>query len=257
MTEPDIWNSWRPADWTRSDDYPNAEANLGPERWAWEFLRRNADYQNDCKKAFLTVSDKQKEVALRIGIIFDTDVDEDLRSKLQNYGLEWFIMPFHNETSIAFTKRNIVSVQRFRGEEQRAIGSTDGVTVNCNFIPLYPKSDNELVFKVYLDRDIDQQLHELRHTIHRAKDLLPATVTQRSIRVEGKKFPTYLQLLDAFWSGETKIPQIARKLAQTLDPTMSDRDDDYFDKMDRLVKRLEKGASRARTLSESGYLLLL
>ena len=35
--------TWLP-DWTDAGAYPNAD-DLHPEQWAWEFLRRNPDYQ--------------------------------------------------------------------------------------------------------------------------------------------------------------------------------------------------------------------
>src|SRR5690242_9535859 len=35
---------WVPPDWTQQNEYPNPN-NTTPLQWAWEFLRRNPEYQ--------------------------------------------------------------------------------------------------------------------------------------------------------------------------------------------------------------------
>ncbi|MCU7871351.1 MAG: hypothetical protein KZQ91_01265 [Candidatus Thiodiazotropha sp. (ex Lucinoma borealis)] len=39
-------SKWLP-DWRKSSEYPSSGKDLSPEAWAWEFLRRNPEFQDD------------------------------------------------------------------------------------------------------------------------------------------------------------------------------------------------------------------
>jgi hypothetical protein len=55
---------WVP-DWQNSSQYPRATKNVPMERWAWEFLRRNPDYQADYERLAVITGDGEAILAIR------------------------------------------------------------------------------------------------------------------------------------------------------------------------------------------------
>jgi hypothetical protein len=78
------------ADWTQPSEYPDP-ASAAPTRWAWEFLRRNRDYEADWKRYALanrTVANRFPELSAYVEcLIADTVASWDrLREPFQSEG---------------------------------------------------------------------------------------------------------------------------------------------------------------------------
>jgi hypothetical protein len=62
-------NDWRP-DWTDETQYPSPDQHgsdaLSNEEWAWEFLRRNTDYQRDAERTKIAFTEENNDPELDI-----------------------------------------------------------------------------------------------------------------------------------------------------------------------------------------------
>lgn len=83
-------NSWRP-NWKDKTQYPMPNDDILIEQWAWEFLRRNEEYQKDYNQKFcdLPPLKKQKDNWIKYGPI----INELQKFFAQKYGISYPVEP--------------------------------------------------------------------------------------------------------------------------------------------------------------------
>ena len=231
------------ANWRGLDDYP--APNAPPRRWAWEFLRRNADYQRDFKRVeveprpgrvLITKAEIHRHIERGLGTTPDAFNPRDLAALMRGdllspllEGLErkWGLCPLANPARSEAWRHFAFTVERIT---YIAPGNT---------LPTSTRSAKiGIVFD--LDLPIKAQLARAEAALARWASLHEREIIKR--RDDLDKFATYLRILDARAERVT-VPAIA----------------DWFSREDAGgwdESRVRKAAKRARELSADGYRLI-
>ncbi|HAG75166.1 MAG TPA: hypothetical protein DCL53_06870 [Thauera sp.] len=210
-------------DWRDSSAYPKEAA---ARWWAWQFLRRNRDYQTDYAQWAAAMAryttdyenvDKPDDAPFldRWGVIVMWDpVDPDHHATPSD---SWLPRPIHH------------AVERPRLHE-----------AVMKFDLRYPIDRQIEYAKAYLMGQVEhlQRVHEFRGST-------PVKFSAKG--PHKRKLPEYLRALDASLAGAT-----VREIAETLYPHLARELT-----RDAGMVRAEEAISRGRELSDSGYLDLM
>jgi len=227
---------WRP-DWQRAEAYIFADA-LGLRYSAWEFLRRNSDYQKDWEEALRLFQRAGPEVAQHgfprvrtldpssehFIIIGSLAAADELRKR---WGIQGFVNPEHNRPrQLIFQHPNeIVAI--------KANAGNDPITIKL--------AENEVLVKFKMDMALESQMAS-------AKMLLSGMQEDSHIRVRKQRrhkasWRLYLRILDAKAAGATY-----KEMMVLFEPS-ADAD---------LIKKVGDTLQRAKRMTRpAGYLGIL
>jgi len=222
----EVRESWRP-DWRDATQYPDPETT-SMAQWAWEFLRRNAEYQKyfvDSVKAMLTSDPSdptEQELPRKYGLARMVDPAEPFSEKiiLRNLGCPHYAW-YHPE--------------------------------NPATVALTASEPGDVVMKFNVRYPLAAQVKWAKHILERFRALNKDAGFTEPIdpRAQIRKYPFYLQLLDARAAGVS-----AREIAKAIVPGADD--DEKNPPPERAYDRpVYDGLDAARKLSREGYRYLL
>jgi hypothetical protein len=216
-------NSWRP-NWKNPDDYPDELTNM--RVWAWEFLRRNHDYQ----RSFFYGAQKVKALAVDDSDIIEgmevEDWDDSFKESLYEKTLFHYSLAKINyvekESLILFRmlppwvdnagiKTNNHSKDTSENLEDIIFSEAEVARFILN-IEDFEECKNDygtiaMKFNVFLP--IDAQLEKARKKIEEARKKLEGShdknIYGKSQRTRTNQLKDYLRLLDAQFSGATIV----------------------------------------------------
>jgi hypothetical protein len=227
------------------------------ERWAWQFLRRNREYQHDydilvrrrpdgwtmpapqddlayfiCNPPAIN-KETYKEYARRLQSegVHKHSIESLYSARLRKYELFEMVAP-ESETPPRFRRRRVPFKEFFFGDlpiDARTLLDTEAGALFDLSLPLREQL-------TWVGQILD---HEQRKLIKRGK------VFPREHRVREPNYPLYLRLLDAEASG-AKV----REMADILIP-------DHEGGREAAVKNVRDGLKAAKQLRDGGYLQLL
>ena len=242
----DSVNNWRP-DWKESGNYPDPQ-NTSNVQWAWEFLRRNNEYQEHFLWAQENLkSDDRSDFVFDVNL-FDPSPNYEVTRKAQGYFNKYqinaFIDPSLDYTPVLndfFEIKNMViqhnpefSVERFFDDESEKIVS----------IYRGPHPESPAVGEVFLRLDMTKSLSSQWETKYEELRRIQASLGLKQKHLKphylGDELVVFLRILDASIKG-VKLKEIAKRL--DVAGTVPDPDFKTFS------KKLEK----ANKLSKSSY----
>lgn len=201
--------SWLP-DWRDPTQYPTAN-ELSYLKWAWEFLRRNPDYQKDFElfKELRAAEDRHSESPQPL-----IQVEKQIQTLLFKHHLENY-MPDPAKPAKNFG----LSGLHFMGDRfPRSRGFNPAATVEasynqekrcieyvCNLQPSIPLTETQVVVTFDLNLPLAPQLNKLHYSLSGRQEQLrndnklsmPQSPTKRSL------YPRLLRILDARARGVT------------------------------------------------------
>lgn len=260
-------SGWRP-DWRNKSAYPK---DLQPQEWAWEFLRRNPDYQSDYDH-FTTLPDSDQVVGVKNGKwkgtpSLDGQLDnfycnppenagETLREyeqRLQNNGIDdWLVLPFAEYMTRRY-KVEPTPCDPAAPLPGHAV-FTDLATENrlppwCVTIDEsgdFMRFQHMPIFAFDLNQSIDKQLEVVKSQL---LDMIEfrkfhgTFMPEPERRNQLSKYPTYLRLLDADFACAT-----SSEMAEVLYPGDVNVHPDYS-----ASKKVRQQLKAAIQLRDSDY----
>ena len=179
-----------PLDWKNSSDYPSEqeakEASL--DRWAWAFLARNPQFQNELTEA-------RKEAAPsddgQRGLIGWSQTP--IGKVLKKWGVEWPRLPEWIESGlcdspVVFQKHPVHAAT---------------VKIEGQFYRLMPESESRVVLEFDLTAPLPAQLTRAKKILDASKDLIKEKLPAEN-RKQVAMYPLYLRVLDANAAKATK-----------------------------------------------------
>lgn len=180
--------TFKACDWKNAADYPDP-GTASMHRWAWEFLRRNLEFQGEYVKA-MREHDEMEQRGEPPPLAWN---QRPIGKVLRKWGVAHVPGALHDETDSFFEFENFPQFLR-RGE-------IDGQSFEyCR------PSLSRMALAFDLSAPIQPQ-------VERAKKLLEMNQKDRASRIEGirkrnneasKMFPVYLRVLDALNAGVTQ-----------------------------------------------------
>lgn len=237
------------ADWKTHSDYPGDDATYS--QWAWEFLRRNSEYQ--------------KDQALWEALGTAASIFDDIRSKAVPIPRIVVCEPpaLLNETMAELKSRVGVARVKFYSpveyfkrtyrtgcapsplrkecypmlfEDVSAVSYSDYINpreIDGRYNRMEVKSENEILVKLRLDVPIDIQLKRIKKMVESIEEYSPYDA-----RLHVGKFKYYLRAYDARLAGET-AKNIADVLSQECVQGTKDFDEktigNFWKAADRLI----------------------
>lgn len=213
------------ADWRNKDDYPSQGASYA--QWAWEFLRRNAEYQSDYARyermsaagllGFSVVRSSNEPIPDLIiceppSIAGETYAD--LKDRLGENGksivifspTEYFRRKYKVDRPVTY-KRREVHPGFFSGVLGNCIaGFDDYLFADGRYNSMEVRRKEEVAVRIRLDVPIDAQLGIIKQNIRELDGYNPYDV-----RLHVRKFMVYLRAHDGVLAGCT-----AREIADKL-----------------------------------------
>lgn len=255
------------ASWGDPSKYPKRDACFLPNRWAWEFLRRNPGYQDDWQ---MFQSLKEAILAGNGGgesLIEDQRYwyyepermagEDDAAWRLRARGMGGKRTPIINRLADKWKLAMPHLPNPFMpsdSPEINRIGFITGVRVSDTAhwiedeLPEHIRK-TQIAFVIDLTRPIENQVDALRRVAVSRQNRRIAEGTIEAIPKINQRpeWPLYLRLLDAELDGVSKPDEIAAKL---YGGQHGGKDNDP----DSLRRRIEKNMTHARSLRDSGYL---
>jgi len=255
-------------DWRDASAYPAKADDLSPSGWAWEFLRRNQEYQSDFEhfsglpsyypngsktcKWYACRTDWWSSVELRYckqPIIEDDDtVAEYFHRTGDNtpllYSLEDHLVEKWGFTSteIYDPACNAVVGLEYTPELPKPIGYKYFDPEKGEFVPheIEPENPYEYTLRFDLRYSIDKQLLEAKEILQGKKDsrfsILSDEMMRYSAGVNIDNLPMYLRAYDAKQAGATYL-EIGKELYPKIDQDgAKQRAYNAFKKADELVQ---------------------
>jgi hypothetical protein len=223
MKQPD----WIP-DWKNTDDYPKP-AELGREHWAWQFLRRNQEYQNGWER--LSKKSPRQESKISGGTLFE--FSEEWNKFASNWGIRG---PAPNPAEatpkgLVFDSSLILTISRFDGSASRQQ-------------ILAPKNKKEIVIRVPLEKSMSLLTDAFNSIVTSQQNIIGFSHKKNShLRFRKDKLPGYLQVFDADSIG-VDLPTFVSQLF----PHSNGKE--YLSK----IKTYEKALDRACEIVETDYM---
>ena len=219
--------NWRP-DWRNESMYPDPEKTTRLQ-WAWEFLRRNPEYQQLWSARIAPKYDPvHVDISLeRIGPNATTQpMTTRVRTPLNEHGGFHDLRPFRDRFRITTVRQNPSESEAKVRFDAQFIRYADGPMPRGprNGIPTTLHECEALVW-FDLQLPLDAQLQN-------AKELLSRLLKQKqrtlknipfSFRCRSEKYPRYLRLLDAKTAASADS-----EVAKVIYPRLSDEYPDYF-----------------------------
>ena len=204
------------------DQYPDPEQATA-EQWAWEYLRRNSDYQKDYKKA----QSQPEELINTTG---------DLMAVL---GQKWGLFVIWDPAM-----RDLSQIPLFVAQWGPSIieyVEKDGVCMNA---PWVPSSKNEVAVIFDRSKPTEPQIEKARTLLSLARKYpLTGDAAKSYTRISGKKLLECLRVWDARTAGMSY-----KKIAKWLAPHEPNQ---YPERSPE--KRLSKRFKKAERLINGGY----
>ena len=176
-------------DWKKASDYPDeAESkSISPDRWAWEFLRRNKKFQAELEKAKKRQATYLKENAENpigwsktpVGLIF-------CKWGVEHPNITAWIDARAVDTPVAFEK--YPKFLRF--------SAINGVDVS-----VARHDSTKLCLQFDLSSPIEPQIQRAKATLMSNQKAIESTLTRRRNNERFERFPCYLRILDAIDAG--------------------------------------------------------
>jgi len=195
---------WRP-NWKNPDEYPDP-TKTSDIQWAWEFLRRNKDYQKDYQN--------------RNDIVMGNLLPDDI---CQKYGLHpnsAFPDPASNNPGEADYDDGVAFINpiRFRGSVLSVVKPEFDETTGRYHSEVYGDHDMEVYVRFDLSVPLKQQVDNVKESLYEMQKRL-------NIKPSYKKqdFVRYLRILDALYD-EAQNKEIARILYSDI-KTVSKKED--------------------------------
>ncbi len=176
-------------DWKKASDYPDeAESKLiSPDRWAWEFLRRNKKFKAELEKAKKSQPSYLKENAESPIGWSNTPVGLVLCEwGVEHPNLTEWIDARAVDTPVAFVK--YPQFLRF--------GTINGVDVD-----IARHESTKLCLQFDLSSPIEPQIQRAKATLMSNQKAKESTLTRRRNNERFERFPCYLRILDAIDAG--------------------------------------------------------
>jgi len=233
-------DEWRP-DWKDLNNYPNPETTSF-NQWAWEFLRRNSEYEISYKRfvADIPIVEAGKNS------IFWKDVPKSLHQEYSQVRSKFYlnlclIDPSCNYDAHSFTQilqfalpggNDTDSPDQCLGMQTRDYFETDAENYEekvtdkgweCtfrNFKPLHAWQPYETVIRFDLRLPIAAQIQQAKRILLAMKEIQSEKFDFPSFdsKQQRDKFPEYLRLLDARHAGVTKREMCESVLNCEYDP---------------------------------------
>lgn len=227
------------AEWKNAGDYEFFDAKL-PARWAWEFLRRNPDYEVDYKSIPQRTKAQKERFEKESGV----PVSRPLFPPSVVFGKKWGINgPLHDpdnnvtpDFALSLPEVPLLNQVVIYFDEPDGLGQAS-----------QRESFAVLVFQLW--EDLDTQLraaHQMLHKMQKERDLKPL-----ARNFSPKQFATYLRLLDAKASAaSTKaIVKYIGAYAKVADKTNADGE--Y-----QAQKRINRDHKKAKALVKCPWSIL-
>ena len=183
-------NDWRP-DWKNEQKYPNPR-NTSPEEWAWEFVRRNHEYQKDYESlvAGLPPLKTQKD---------NWSKYEPVNKEIRKHFSQKFGVSYARSPSKRFSKN-------LKFERQPVI-------ITKPRIKKYEINYGEVLVSFDLLKPINPQLKKIKIELEKQKDIFHEIYKEpeNKKRAQTEKYQTYLRVLDAKYA-KVKNSEIAKIL---------------------------------------------
>lgn len=225
-----------PPDWKDDSVYPDPD-NTSPEQWAWEFKRRNSDYQKDYELLQTVEAENSQAITTPYGFgkwayvpppaLNESKEQYDERILRKNGGSNELIPLDKYLTEKWGLWGDMVDPKKDYYEEIRILGST-----HVRLIGQKEEFDNlgnpdfpydisgcfEKENEVLLAFDLGQPIPKL---IDDAKSLLEMLQDETKLKPKSKKahpklYPTYLRVLDAN-NSEATVKEMARIIYPKID----------------------------------------
>ena len=184
---------WLP-DWTKPDEYPAPKKTSGA-RWAWEFLRRNEDYQQDYAiYSPIKEKDKEKDSGRNIAETF---------GKKYHLTRGMFPDPAWNppDDIPGRPPRGILLFDDIYGT------SSPGIIAHGPIGPrsISPQSEAEVIVRFNLEIPTKIQLEMVGYTLDQLRKILrkDGLIKPLKNKLDGRRYQRYLRLLDAETNGIT------------------------------------------------------
>ena len=214
------------------------------EQWAWEFLRRNKQYQ-DTWKRYRT----GRNALLGIEPLPDLWVMFGV-NELCDPNTEYNALP---KNTFKFCHYILVNHITYRSKLH--VDKPQGM-ISAEFVQAtQPQEAQEVVIKFDVSKDIESQLEEARLFLEVERNILQANERKQFSPKSSHKdrFPTYLRLLDA----ETKLSSptdraLSKQVAALLAKDEKNPAPDY-----PVYRRLEMQIKTARQMRDDGYRFLM
>lgn len=250
-------SGWLP-DWKDSDSYPQPD-NTSLNAWAWEFLRRNPDYQQDYRSWKSLGIDEDflphqpghsMDLAYCEPEAYDGETFRQYCDRHSDYRLVPLSVKRGNDYGLDYLHdpRNSARFVRFDTGVSPRYLVHDGNGPK-EYAGIRPEKPGEVVVKLSLEWPIGVQVDRLQRILSRHQRRLEekGVITAHKKRNHPKKYSTYLRLLDAEASS-AKPAEIARQI-------FPDRSDCYPDYNGSKTVRDELQA--ANRLRDGNYRYLL
>ena len=248
--------SWLP-DWRDAEQYPGG--GVSPKRWAWEFLRRDPEYQADFREFESNLPDGVTEPNDRRLQLSQIRIDleerdgwELLTRKLgRKYGVEAMCDPSIEAPGIGeltfvttWGPRYLVN----KGPD-RLSHHPDPDHPEIVRYGMLPVEVGEVVVKFDLSWPLPVQFRRLKDTLQRAQDRLKddGTIVIHSTKPRTEMYTCYLRVLDAVESGAD-----LNDVAATLFPKKSNQYPDHLG-----YKSAHNALQAARSIRDENYLYIL
>lgn len=180
------------ADWRKPEEYADPDS-INPKQWAWEFLRRNPQYQNDFNKFRREIESDGFPIINQENILM-----------AEKYGLSFIFSNPNDDFS------------QVRPEALRFLKTGSQVRYVGRIFQSQKKGEVALKFDV--TKPIEPQIQSAKTTLNFERKRLGFKDPNHHI----KKFATYLRVLDAEQSG---IPP--NKIASIIFPNIINEYPDY------------------------------
>ena len=229
--------AWQPPDWFDEKNYPDSEEaiKLGAKFWAWQFFRRNPDYQREYSELAANGSPSESyilEVANRFAL-------RNQVTSVDSFDVNFAGLP--NPARDKFDG-NFDGVSY--GLTFRAVGSQHEPS-NRSEVPFF--AEKEALVHIDLEQPIESQF---RIAEEKLKNYLKRKEVQKLLNRPRKSFdlkvlPIWLRVLDASTDGVTDDD-----IAAILYP---DDDNSYEVKERKISRRISDHRARAVTIRDREY----
>ncbi|GEM_PF-3461295 len=253
-----------PPDWKDPSQYPDPKKTSG-KQWAWEFLRRNPQYQNNfnevinlpkkragnfllndpasyiwnperkyfkTKKEYETF-DKYIARLQRSGLKFNPPIHKK-RFYADKWGVKRMVSPEEDDYNIVEFYKSLLPVRLMKSPDDFENLINEGIDRE----EIYP---NEIILGINLERSVESNICEIKRIIQEKKNKLD--LRNKVIRKERNYFSRYLRILDARALG-ISYQNIGKIIFKNEDPENAKR-------------KSANGYQAASKISQSGYLNLL
>jgi hypothetical protein len=225
------------ANWTNKKEYPNSKPTPS-HQWAWEFLRRNSEYQKDWVLWQKIYAGKNWKPACRKRNIKETLIKKGripcLEFLANSYGLRHLMEdPKTPNPCLTF------SLLFNHWPKRSKLENND---------ELMPEDELEVAFRFHLHRPLAPQLKNAGEWLRYEKKLMGLTKK----RVYKEHLQNYLRLLDAQQAGATY-----QKMAEILYPPNKKRiSDPDYDSYQEGIDTVKNHLRAAKLLRDKEYISL-